>query len=168
MKSLIGLSGFAQVGKDTAALYMPGYQRFAFADPLKQDLTPLLEMIGCDLSNPEHKAMARPLLVEWGRTARRFQPDFWIERTMAQVLKSNAEHVAITDVRYCNEVDEILANGGAVIRIERPGHGPANEEERMSFALIEKKHPQLPKVLNDDTPETLARRVLDQILKEAA
>ncbi|MEK8023238.1 MAG: hypothetical protein AAB229_05455 [Candidatus Hydrogenedentota bacterium] len=165
MSTLIGLSGFARVGKDTAAMNMRGFTRFAFADPLKADIAPLLEMIGCDIMIPHHKEKARPLLVEWGATARRFNPNFWIERTLRAIRESPSDKIAITDVRYANEVAAILAQGGKVIRIDRPAHGPANAEERLSFELLDRRYPALPRVMNDSTPEILGARIEQLIFK---
>lgn len=161
--SIIGLCGYAQVGKDTAAANMPGWTRFAFADALKADLAPMLSDIGCDLDKPLDKAKARPLLVAWGATARAFQPNYWIERLFRALdfARLNAEipRVVITDVRYSNEVKAILDCGGKVVRIHRPGYGPANSEEHTSFFKIESDH-DLPEVMNGGTPEELGRKVL--------
>jgi hypothetical protein len=161
MTQLIGLCGYAGVGKDTAAANMPGWKRVAFADPLKDDLRPLVKMVGCDLSNPSHKAKARQLMVAWGATARAFQADFWIDRTMDGVrdyLKDGCR-VVITDVRYPNEVKAILDLGGKVVRVFRNGFGPVSEEEARSVIEIDHQF-CLPAVANDSTPAELGRRVL--------
>lgn len=160
---IIGLCGFAQTGKDTAASTMKGWKRFAFADALKAHVTPLLNMVGCDLSNPEHKKKARALLVAWGATARAFQADFWIRLLFDhidawKVGKVNSK-VVITDVRYANEVRAIAARGGAVFRLVRPGVGPANEEEELSFRMIEAEF-RLPIIRNNGTAQSLGKQVL--------
>ena len=164
--SIIGLCGYAGVGKDTAAANMPGWVRFAFADALKADLAPLLADIGCDLANPDHKAKARPLLVAWGATARAFAPDYWIERLFRAIgfhsANTGGKQIVITDVRYSNEVQAILDLGGKVIRIRRSGYGPANSEEHTSFFQIESDH-DLPEVVNGGTPEELGKNVLEVI-----
>jgi len=162
MNKLIGLCGFAGVGKDTAAAHMPGWRRFAFADALKDDLRPLLEDVGCDLDRSDHKEQAKNLMVAWGATARAFQSDYWIDRLFREVarwenLSPFPRHAVITDVRYPNEVMEIRRRGGIVVRINRPGFSARNAEERESIRQIF----GLPEVVNDGAPEDLARRILE-------
>ena len=83
---IIGLSGYARVGKDTAAeaLMKRGFVRVAFADALKSDVVNALcdsigEVNGPDINVPELvtrscKETFRPLLVEYGRAMRSLQP----------------------------------------------------------------------------------------------
>jgi len=170
---LISLCGYAQSGKDTAAAHMPGWKRFAFADALKADLMPLLERIGCRLTEPYHKAMARDLLVEWGRTARKFKPDFWIRRAFdgrnGIMAEMQAGHrIVVTDVRYPNECERILAEGGIVVIISRPRVRAANDEERLTIAQIRERFPCLPTVENDGSKEDLGQRVLEVVAAYSA
>lgn len=166
MSKIVGLCGFSRVGKDTASMHMPGYHRIAFADNLKARLRNILEDVCCDLTNPADKEKARPLMVELGRTVRAFDPDHWIRQAFYRLDYYESQHFKtpprfiITDVRYANEVQAILDKGGIVIRIHRPGYGPANLEEERSFAEIEETWPDMPSVLNDGTPEELGRKVL--------
>jgi hypothetical protein len=67
--------------------------------------------------------------------------------------------VVVTDVRYKNEVAAILARGGKVVRLHRPGLGPANREEERSIAEIEATW-ALPVVANYGTPADLGQRVM--------
>lgn len=166
MSKLISLIGHSKSGKDTAAANMPGWQRFAFADALKRDIDPMLDLVGCDLRNPGHKERARPLMVEWGRTARSFNPDHWITELfdvaggVADAL-DEGQSVVITDVRYLNECQRILANGGRLVMLDRPGIGPANEEEERSIRRVWLElSGKIVVVINDGTPEELGRKVL--------
>lgn len=161
--NIIGLCGYAGVGKDTAAELMPGWRRFAFADSLKADLEALLFDVGCDLSQSEHKNRARNLLVAWGATARAFKPDYWIVRLL-HTLEFAEKHLSIsnivvTDVRYLNEVDALRRLGAVTIRIHRPGFVAANDEEFNSIAIIDRTV-RLPEVVNDGSKEELARCIL--------
>ena len=127
---LIGLCGYAQVGKDTAAQNMPGWQRAAFADELKEDIQSLATILGLPHwkeMTPEQKDIIRPMWVEWGRVTRRLHPDVWTERLWPLLPKTG--DAVITDVRFPNEVRAIQDMGGIVIWISRPSYGPANEEE---------------------------------------
>jgi hypothetical protein len=169
--NLIGLCGFAFAGKDTAAANMSGFTRHAFADRLKKDLLHLLDEIGCKLTEPTHKAMARDLLVEWGRTARKFKPDHWITRAFddheAGIVRDiqDGNRVVITDVRYPNECERVLSEGGVVIMIRRPGIGPANKEEALTIDQIVKRWPTLPYVMNDKGKEDIGKAVLERAME---
>lgn len=160
MRRLVGLCGYARAGKDTAAANMPGWQRMAFADALKEDLQPLLKSqlhIDPISADAEQKAIIRPLLVEWGRTARRVVPDFWIKRLWRR-LPADGD-VVISDVRYLNEARAVLEAGGIVVYVERSGIGPANIEEESS--IRELRYALQPQIVeNNGSPEDLGRAVL--------
>lgn len=170
---VLGLCGYARVGKDTAAANLPvPFHRFAFADALKRDLSPLLAQVGCDLTIPSDKERARPLLVAWGATARAFAPDHWIRRTFEEIreyaareyLEGRPARVVVTDIRYPNECAAILALGGRVVYVSRHGFGPANEEEEGSIAAIRRDYP-LPWVVNNGTPADLGTAVYAAFLE---
>jgi len=165
---LCGLCGFARSGKDTAALNMPGWTRMAFADALKNDLKPLLDSLGVDLTDPAQKEKARPLLVAYGATARAFLPGYWVDRLfgemafqkiVARAHENEDPSFVVTDVRYPNEVNRILADGGKVVYLLRPGVQAANDEETRSIGEILERY-RIPVVLNDGTPEELGAKVL--------
>lgn len=156
MGKLVGLCGFAQVGKDTAASQLVGFTRAAFADKLKADLKPVLATVGLDLSKPLDKAVARPLLVEWGRLARAVNPDHWTDYLFANLPDGD---VVITDVRYANEVERIRMYGGTVIHIHRPGYLAANLEEEDSIYKILTTCALSGSICNDGTIEELGKKV---------
>ena len=146
MIRLIGFSGYARSGKDTAAqaLLYAGWTRAAFADALKHDaamalrtsliaghINPPSEEVDTWFSNPELKESFRPLLVEYGRAMRRLRPDYWVTRLALDL--DPAVKYAITDVRYANEAEWIRLAGGKVIELVRPDVGPANYEEERSL-----------------------------------
>lgn len=149
MIKLIGLSGFARSGKDTAAqgLIAAGWERKAFADALKRDAAMALRgsIIAGNFNPPQDepapwftdpsmKETFRPFLVEYGRAMRAIVPGYWIER-LALELHPDSCYV-ITDVRYANEAEWIRKLGGKVVEIVRPGVGPANDEEKNSMAAF--------------------------------
>jgi hypothetical protein len=148
-RRLVGLSGYAGVGKDALQSAL-GFNRCAFADALKADLAPLLAKLP-----PHTKTQIRPLLVEYGRTARRIDPDYWVKRAVVP-----DGDVAFTDCRYRNETKFILSLGGIIIRVHRPGVGPANEEEERTIAEIDATW-KFPSVVNDGTPADAAGKVLE-------
>lgn len=161
--TLIGLCGYSKVGKDTAALGMGGWFRSAFADELKADLQPLFDMIALRLSIAEHKEMARPMLVEWGRLARKRNPLFWIDRLFSQIDSYVNRLIVITDVRYMNEVQAIEARGGTLVYIERSGFYAANKEEEDSITEIRHQRPGMIRVVNDGVREVLGPWVLEAV-----
>ena len=135
---IFGIAGAARAGKDTtgaAILAAVGGVRVAFADALKTEV--------CDTFGispefiAENKATLRPLLVEWGRTRRMIQQDYWVRAAENKVVPaSKAGVVAITDVRYQNEAEWVLGLGGFIIYVTRPGFPPANAEERESLGAL--------------------------------
>ncbi len=164
---IIGISGYARSGKDTAseALTDRGFKRMAFADALKADLK---EMIGKALSSigldpklyddmvANNKELARPLMVEYGRIMRALYAPYWIDRVQYEMISSGLKEFTITDVRYENEAKMIRESGGIVIGINRLFVDPANEEERMSF---EKFSPDYV-IENNDGIDDLHQKVL--------
>lgn len=134
---IIGLSGYAQTGKDTAAGFMAprGVERLAFADPLKAvalDLNPFvyntserIVRLGT-IVGPHGWEYAkrvpevRQYLQRLGVAVREHvDPDAWVRATMRRV--EPGRDFAITDVRFPNEAQAVRDAGGAVVRVVRPG-----------------------------------------------
>jgi hypothetical protein len=85
-----------------------------------------------------------------------FGPDIWVNALVKKVLRAKADGVerfVVDDVRTPGEATAIRALGGYIVRIERPGVGPKNEQEK-SIGLIE--DPDII-VTNDDGYEALHR-----------
>jgi hypothetical protein len=137
---LVGLSGYARSGKDTAAVALSdlGFERRAFADAMKTALYRLNPLIpdGDDLtriavvvdtegwerakSRPEVRSLLQRLGTQAGRMV--LGDDIWVDTA----LRDLSERTVVTDVRFQNEADAIRSHHGIVIRIERPGVGPVN------------------------------------------
>jgi hypothetical protein len=151
MSKLIGVTGFARSGKDTffklSSDYLKSFDRssvrYAFADVLKSECDPLTlkySGISCFTSNDREKNLIRPLLVAYGTHLRReINPDCWIDRIRENVRSSiaNGDYVFITDVRFKNEVDWVISEGGLIVNIVRDGVHPANPDEAEQSKLIE-------------------------------
>lgn len=138
---IIGLTGYAQSGKDTVAEYLVenhGYKRIAFADDIREllyrmdplveghyHLKTLVDSRGWDETKkiPEVRRMLQSL----GVGAREvFGDNFWVARAM---LKINGfqDNCVITDVRFRNEAKAIKQYDNAQIwRIKRDGVGAVN------------------------------------------
>lgn len=136
---IIGLTGYAQSGKDTVAEILVskyGFRRVAFADKIRELLYAMNPkiIIGYDIhttiqlmvdhsswdeakQNPDVRAMLQSL----GVGARKvFGEWFWIEQAMRDVHFT--DNVVVTDVRFQNEAQFIKKYDEAQIwRVIRPG-----------------------------------------------
>lgn len=141
-RRIIGLTGYAQVGKDTvgAVLREEGYERRAFADKMKAQLllinpwvpdgdhslvrlVELVGRIGWDRAKAENAEVRRLMQNVGAREV--LGQDVWVKALMPE-LDPNRAYV-ITDVRFPNEADAIKMKGGQVWRVVRPGVGPLND-----------------------------------------
>ncbi|MDB5610678.1 MAG: putative deoxynucleotide monophosphate kinase [Bradyrhizobium sp.] len=141
--TVVGLSGFAQSGKTTAALYLEkkyGIRRKHIAEPLRAMLAVLLQANGMssemisrylegDLKEkliPELGVTSRYAQItigtEWGREL--INPDLWAN-TWGRGI-ADGESVMNDSVRFPNEETPIHEAGGFTILIKRPGTRPAN------------------------------------------
>lgn len=139
---IIGLSGYARSGKDTAADHLVdkyGFTRYSFAAPMKEAmyrLNPivssdsignfrykdLVDVYGLDKAKDSHPEIRRLLQVfgtEVGRDM--FGENFWVQLALNSAKE---DLVVISDVRFKNEAEGIKAAGGQVWRINRNGIGP--------------------------------------------
>jgi hypothetical protein len=144
---IIGLSGYAQSGKDTVAEYLVehyGYRRVAFADPIRTALyrlnpkVTIADMVGVPLSTAvdglgwenvkADSQDVRELLQRMGTEVGRemFGSDFWVHQAFTNNKVFSDDKVVFTDVRFQNEYDQIKSYYGKVWRVERLGVGPAN------------------------------------------
>lgn len=169
---LIGLTGRAGAGKDTAAaaLVDAGYCQVAFADKLKRIVAelagePVQNFYDRELKEAECPALAmtrRRALQEVGNEMRRvIHQGVWVNAVMHQWHNLGRPHTVISDVRYDSEAQAIIDNGGVVILIERPGapalSGAAAQhisERGVSLDLIETA------IVNDGSVEQLKALVL--------
>lgn len=142
---IIGLSGYAQTGKDTVAQHLVehyGYKRIAFADPIREALlklnphiTDVPELPHANLSQlipmgweflKQTSPQVRGLLQRFGTEVARemWGQNFWVDLAMAKA--DATDNVIITDVRFPNEYDAIKHAGGEVWRVEKLGVSAVN------------------------------------------
>jgi hypothetical protein len=132
---IIGLSGYAQSGKDTVAKYLVenhNFERVAFADPIRNllwEMNPLLSdgfnlqgvvnAYGWDAAKTRFPEVRR-LLQELGVGARRVIDDeIWVVKALRTM--SGEGNYVITDVRFQNEASQVKLGGGQLWRVERTG-----------------------------------------------
>lgn len=145
---LIGLTGYAGAGKDTAAKILAeryGFRRYSFADKLKSfvyELNPLIvardpdntlaqlrdavDEYGWDFVKREYP-LARHYLQKAGVWFRdNVHEDYWVDIVDEKMRREGYRDAVITDVRFPNEVNYVLRQDGSIIRIIRDGCGPLN------------------------------------------
>jgi hypothetical protein len=139
--NIIGLTGYAQSGKDTLASILIdryGYRRVAFADTIREFLYEINPMVACsptgylkDLVNlvgwdkAKQEPQIRRLLQDLGVAARKLiDEDIWVTVALRNI--SPDDRVVITDVRFENEASQISALGGQLWRVKRPGVDAVN------------------------------------------
>ena len=137
---IIGLSGYAQSGKDTVAELLClnyGFKRISFALPMRDaiyTLNPLVDggnrvadlvnEYGWDVAkaNPEVRRLLQVFGTEVGRNL--FGERFWIDQAFKRA--EEYQRVVFSDVRFPNEAKAILQRGGDVWRINRHNHTAVN------------------------------------------
>ena len=108
----IAICGKMCSGKSTLANHImrsfPDYQKYAFAQKVKELCSELFDMKGKD----------RPLLIKFANSMRDIDPNVWIN----QVLKETKgkENCIVDDVRYQNEVDALIQHGWKIIQLHIP------------------------------------------------
>ena len=161
---IIGMSGFARSGKDAAAEYLVeehGFIRIAFADKLRDflyalnpyvspteekyfgngsvvpvKLTKVIDEYGWDhYKETKFGDEIRRLLQRLGTEAGRqtLWDTIWIDAALKD-LDPNKNYV-VSDARFLNEFAAIEERGGVILRVNRPGVGPANDHASETEAL---------------------------------
>jgi hypothetical protein len=176
---IIGICGAAGAGKDTVALRLNGHGffRVAFADPLYEMVSAMTGLSVAELSDRDAKEreidwlgvsprrLLQSLGTEWGR--QHVSEDVWIR--LALRTARVASRAVIPDVRFDNEAEAILAAGGSVWRVVRPGVGclvgqtaSHSSERGISDRLVSVE------ISNDGGLDDLERRVDSAILQATA
>jgi hypothetical protein len=133
---IIGLSGYAQSGKDTVAKILVEdyeFKRVAFADNIRKLLLETNPLVGDAPEGPTYlkdfvnkfgwdeakqDPEVRRLLQEFGVGARNvFGEFFWVDKALERI--DFRDRIVITDVRFKNEADTIRSLGGDIWRVVR-------------------------------------------------
>jgi hypothetical protein len=130
---LIGLCGAAGAGKNTVAEMLVGFRQIAFADPLYECVAAITGLPAERLRDRD----AKEAVIDWlGKSPRQLlqimgtefgremvHPELWIKIAMARIADDLAagRNVVITDVRFDNEAQAVVAAGGECWRVVRKG-----------------------------------------------
>jgi len=165
---ILGICGYAQTGKDSVAEIAArrfGFKRYSFAQPLKDACAVLFDW-GPEWFTGEGKAQRDPrwgitprealqlLGTEYGQVDLQRIPEFaaktgrlmWVRRAFETMWEMRDTRVVISDLRFSHEAEEVHAQGGQVIRINRRGVGPRNLHE--SEIAVDSVEPDA--VINND------------------
>lgn len=174
---LIGITGAARSGKDSAAEFLipHGFERIAFADPIKA-----MAFVGLGIDPDDYddeskeeeidwlgvspRRVWQTLGTEWGRAVG--GPDLWLKVAWRKMAEAKEERptlrgIVFTDVRFDNEAQAIRNSGGKVIKIVRPDAravAPHVSERGLSANLIDDV------IVNDGTLAQLREAVLKEVL----
>jgi len=182
-KTIIGLCGDKFHGKDTAAdalVNLGGFQRLAFADPLKECAAAAFGRPVADFHNVALKEKPVPGWPDWTHRKileflgtevfRTNFPGIWMKTAISKIKESDRQRFVITDLRFQDEVDAVRALGGKVIRIVNPRvtATPADPQECETLGL----HPSMwqhhmfaldDEIINDGAVVDLHTRVLSVV-----
>jgi hypothetical protein len=162
---IIGLTGYAQSGKDTVASILVeqyGFTRVAFADKIREFLYEtgpdylryLVDEVGWEKA--KQNKTVREMLQNTGVGARKvFGEDFWIYEALKNV--ESTKNYVITDVRFINEAVWIRETyDGLLWRIRRTGVTAVNShvsESQMNGYSVDQTF------LNNGTIEDLSESI---------
>ena len=193
---LIGICGHSGAGKDIAGEYLhktrDNTYKLAFADPLKAAASEMFGIPILEFYDPDYKEVPNEF---WGVSPRKIAQffgtemvrdtlhklipevadNFWVTR-MAHKLTGQGEQVEydeddvviITDVRFQNEYDWIIAQGGIIIHLTRPGaDGTVGIPGHASEAGISFTEPDRTYTFDNNSTQEFLHAELDIIIKQA-
>ena len=168
---LIGITGRARSGKDTAADYLcnsVGFKKYSFATPIKEAVKTMFgltedhvnghlkETVLHDLG-VSPRFLMQTLGTEWGRQT--VNEQVWLIAAQRQLDKLGMFGngcVVIPDVRFENEATFIRNNGGLLIHINRPNCEKVLEHESEKGVAV---MPYDVQIINNGTIKQLFNQV---------
>lgn len=179
---LLGLLGRAGAGKTTVANHLEAewaFEAIGFADPILAMVLTLFHEAGVDSAwatervlkdqptcelGVSYRRLAQTLGTDWGR--RLMGHDFWLQVAAHKLRVARLHHgnVVVSDVRFPNEAQWVLDEGGVLVRITRPGLPPLPDDG--SSHISERLADRLPahvELLNGASITTLCDRVDDLV-----
>lgn len=151
---LIGLSGYAGVGKDEVRNILCNYHEFqgvAFADKLRamalhldpffpqagETYSQILLRMGSYEAAKRQYPFIRQYLIKLGHGARTYiTSTIWLDALLPSSGFTSTTNLVVSDVRYANEAERIQLLGGVILRINRPGITAVDPTEEESLAKV--------------------------------
>lgn len=146
---IVLVSGFASAGKDTFANVLckhKGYRRFAFADPIKEQIA---ESLGVNLEwlhSPVGKQKVvqgktlRQHCIDLGESERKKDPEVWGKQIAQQIKEVKCEKVVISDWRLLPElfaIQKAFPEAFVVpIRIQRTSQYLSSVPDMTEYSLM--------------------------------
>jgi hypothetical protein len=181
---LVGLVGRKRSGKDTAALglMIRGWQKAAFATPLREVVKTMFLLTDADCNDPDRKEQPGPMGVSYRRGMQAVgtelvrdqlsamlpevgQEGFWIQHMRRRIARARetGTKLVITDIRFRDEAEAILALGGILVHVRRPDIEIADNHPSETGVddVVEALAP--PVVDNDSTPAALQTRLQEVV-----
>lgn len=199
---IIGLIGEIGAGKDTIAnlltyspSHFPSFEHLSFAGPLKDACSAIY---GVDRELFDNRFLKDDKIPYWNLSPREMaitvgtkcmrqeDPDHWIKRLKLKLIRDwdkdvevdRNQYYTISDVRFQNEVDFIISEGGVIWRIIRPVNplreiGRSIDKEKNLQNLTEMNELVIPPyrdfmIMNDGSKDALeikTYRLLENVLK---
>lgn len=174
---IVGISGKAGAGKDTAAevlIRTYGFQKCSLADPIKNIAKSIFDFSDEQLWGPSHKRnevdvrygttprhVLQTLGTEWARSV---YPLIWIECFLRKVRQFPHTNFVVADVRFENEVTALRQAGATLLRIVRPkpqlfGAAAEHPSEREQDSVPDSAFDHV--IINDGSIADLGLKVLN-------
>jgi dephospho-CoA kinase len=116
-KIIIMISGWMRSGKDTVGNHLCerfGFNRFAFADVLKDEVSEKWQIARSSLDTQEGKSViietedgqwkaVREILITYGEQCRKANINHWVEKVIQSIDETRCQNCVITDWRFPNE-----------------------------------------------------------------
>jgi hypothetical protein len=177
---IIGLTGSAYSGKDTAASAkcFDNYVKLAFATPIKDAVGILYLMTYNQLHtdtekeivDPRYNKSPRQVMQELGSYLRSQDPNFFcnlMTYKIKDLQKLGHKLFIVTDVRYDNEARVIRELGGHVIKIERKSKTVVMPGTLQKHASEQGISPELlDHVVNNDSTIDVLHNKMEEMVKK--
>jgi len=170
---LIGITGKKFHGKDTIANIIrnayPSYTKYSMALPIK-NVGKSLGFTYREMYDPAFKEIVNASLgISFREFATKFGTDFmretfgvdiWIKRLEMYLSSTRIRNLVIPDIRFDNEAEYIVNNGGIIVMVENPRvQLPVLSQSHVSEAGVNLKYVSIT-FLNDGDVKHLKEEVL--------
>lgn len=171
--SVIGFTGPARSGKDTAAIHFlkqKNYVKYSFAYPIKEMLRVGFGLTESELegNNKEEplsrldldkspRQLMQTMGTDWGRDM--IDTNLWLKLAQRnwELLRDNGKSMIIPDVRFENEAEFVRKNG-VLVHIYRPDCVKVNAHSSESGVVFREDDLE---IINDGTIQEFKQKIID-------